>query len=238
MSDPYQILGVSPSATDDEIKKAYRQQCKRYHPDLNPNDPTAEGKFKEVQAAYDQVMKLRQGGGTPYGSGGYASQQQGGQGNYGPYGGFSYDPFSGFGGFDDFFAGGFGANPYGQAQQSEPVEMQAARSYINNGRYREALNALAAVPEENRTARWYYYSALANAGLGNTITARDHARRAAAMEPNNLQYRRMVDQLEGQRQQYQTRSSRYASPTMGLWQSFCLPTILLNLLCNCCFCRC
>lgn len=232
MRDPYEILGSSPSATDDEVKKAYRQQCKRFHPDLNPDDPTAEAKFKEVQAAYDQVMKMRQGAGSPYGAGGYASQQQGTQGNYG---GFSYDPFSGFGGFGDFFAGGFGGNPYSQ-QSSEPVEMQAARNYINNGRYREALNALSQVAENSRSARWYYYSALANAGLGNTITAREHARQAARMEPGNPQYQRVVDQLDGQNQQYQTRSSSYSMPTFSLWRSFCLPTIMLNLICRFCCC--
>lgn len=236
MRDPYQILGTTPSATDDEVKKAYRQQCKRYHPDLNPDDPTAEAKFKEVQAAYDQVMKMRQGGASAYG-GSYTSQQTA-QGNSGPYGGFSFDPFSGFGGFGDFFAGGYSSNYSSGAyqQSSEPVEMQAARNYINNGRYREALNALAAVSAQNRSARWYYYSAIANAGAGNTITARDHARQAAAMEPNNLQYRRMVDQLDGQNRQYQTRSSAYATPTFSLWRSFCLPTILLNFFCNCCCC--
>ena len=234
MRDPYEILGTTPGATDDEIKKAYRQQCKRYHPDLNPDDPTAEAKFKEVQAAYDQVMKMRQGGASPYGSS-YTGQQQGGQGN--PYGGFSYDPFSGFGGFGDFFAGGFGGNAY-QQTQSEPVEMQAARNYLNSGHYREALNALSAVDASQRSARWYYYSALANAGLGNTITARDHARQAAAMDPTNPQYRRMVDQLNGQNQQYQARSSTYAAPGFSLWRSCCLPTILLNLFSNCCWCCC
>ena len=49
--DPYQILGVSSTASDDDVKKAYRQQCKRYHPDLHPDDPSAEEKFKQVQAA-------------------------------------------------------------------------------------------------------------------------------------------------------------------------------------------
>ena len=73
--DPYQILGVSSTASDDDVKKAYRQQCKRYHPDLHPDDPSAEEKFKQVQAAYEQVMKMRQGGGASSGYGG-------GYGNY------------------------------------------------------------------------------------------------------------------------------------------------------------
>ena len=57
MRDPYEVLGVQRGASDDEIKKAYRAKCKRWHPDLNPNDPTAEEHFKEVQAAYDAITK-------------------------------------------------------------------------------------------------------------------------------------------------------------------------------------
>ena len=69
MRDPYEVLGVSRGASDDEIKKAYRAKCKRWHPDLNPNDPTAEEHFKEVQAAYDAITKGETGpqmGGNPY----------------------------------------------------------------------------------------------------------------------------------------------------------------------------
>ena len=75
MRDPYEVLGVQRGASDDEIKKAYRAKCKRWHPDLNPNDPTAEEHFKEVQAAYDAITKGDTGpqmGGNPYGY-----QQQG-----------------------------------------------------------------------------------------------------------------------------------------------------------------
>ena len=55
MSDFYEVLGVSKDATLDEIKKAYRQGAKKYHPDANPNDPSAVEKFKEIQEAYDTL---------------------------------------------------------------------------------------------------------------------------------------------------------------------------------------
>ena len=60
--DPYSVLGVSRNATDDEIKKAYRNLSRKYHPDANINNPNkeyAEQMFKEVQQAYKQIMEQR-----------------------------------------------------------------------------------------------------------------------------------------------------------------------------------
>lgn len=70
MNDPYSVLGVSPSATDDEVKKAYRKLAKQYHPDIHPDPAFAEKKMAEINAAYDQVLNQRQGK-TESGYGGY-----------------------------------------------------------------------------------------------------------------------------------------------------------------------
>ena len=64
MSNPYTVLGVSPNATDDEIKDAYRKLAKKYHPDINPNKELAEAKMKEINYAYDTIKKMRENGTT------------------------------------------------------------------------------------------------------------------------------------------------------------------------------
>ena len=69
--NPYDVLGISPNASDDEVKRAYRDLTRKYHPDANVNNPLAdlaEEKFKEVQEAYDLIMKERESSGSGYGT--------------------------------------------------------------------------------------------------------------------------------------------------------------------------
>lgn len=82
MFDPYSVLGVSRDASDEEIKKAYRRLSRKYHPDANINNPNkeqAEEKFKEVQQAYEQIMKEKEYG-SSYGGGygGFTGRQTSG----------------------------------------------------------------------------------------------------------------------------------------------------------------
>ena len=62
MKDPYAVLGVSENATEAEITKAYRTLARKYHPDLNPGDNTAEAKMKEINTAYEQIKDIKSRG--------------------------------------------------------------------------------------------------------------------------------------------------------------------------------
>ena len=78
IQDPYKILGVSPNASDEEIKRAYRRLAKEYHPDRNPGDAEAARKMQEVNAAYEQIKNP--GASQSYGGfGGYENQNTGDQ---------------------------------------------------------------------------------------------------------------------------------------------------------------
>ena len=193
--NPYDVLGVPQSATDDEVKKAYRDLSRKYHPDANVDNPLAdlaEEKFKEIQEAYDTIMKEREkGGGSGYGYG---------------YG----------------YGGGYQQQSSGQ---NTNTETQAVYNFINNRRYQEALNLLNRMP--GRDAQWYYLSAAANAGVGNNVLAQEHAAQAVNMEPNNLQYRQLLNQLSWNTRQYQS------NPYGDLWMADTLCECMGGDLCSC-----
>ena len=186
IDDPYKVLGVSPDASDEEVKRAYRALAKKYHPDLNPGDREAARKMQEINAAYEQIKNPEK-----------ASQN--GPGGYGSYGGY-YDPF---GGYRQQSYGGEGDDRY----------QQAAFQYIRFGRFQEALNALNSASQRN--ARWYYLSALANDGLGNQVTALEHIRRAVSMEPDNQLYLRTLEQIESGGAAYRQQAGNFRGFTLG-----------------------
>lgn len=233
IDDPYKVLGVSPDASDDEIKRAYRKLARKYHPDYNPGDESAAKKMQQINAAYEQIKNPQanqqqnpysgQSGPTGYGQTGYGGYGYGGFG----YGGFGYDPFGGW--YQQQRQ-----QQYERARQEEEKyrtnETKAAYRFIVNGRYQEALNALA--QDQNRDAIWYYLSALANDGLGNQVTAVEHIRRAISMDPENDLYQQTLDQIQRGTSRYRQRTTVYQSSPLG---NLCLPFCMCYA-CNMC-CR-
>ena len=203
--NPYSVLGVNPSATDEEIKKAYRELSKKYHPDANvnyPNKDEFEEKFKEVQAAYTAIMDQRQGkvpGGTEFWGNGYGYQGQ----------------------------------AQSQTQSQDQQYMQAAVGYIQNGYYKEGLNVLEEV--QDRRGPWFYYSAYANYKLGNNAVALEHAKAACAFEPNNFYYALLLNQMQGGEVRYQQRSYQYGGnprSRQNVCAEACATMICINMCCG------
>lgn len=221
MIDPYQVLGISRNASEEEIKKAYRNKAKQYHPDLHPNDPVAAQKMNEVNEAYDMLknpekyerkraqeqqqnayrQQSTNSGGyqSYYGNNGY-SQRSSDQDYYG--GGFY-----GFN-FNDFFnafSGGYGqTNTRPSAQAGDDPNLIKAINALNAGKYNEARNVLDSMFSTLRNHRWYYVSAVTYYNQGNYSGAYSNIQKASQMEPDNIVYQQLLRQYA---QANQTRSS-------------------------------
>ena len=84
----------------------------------------------------------------------------------------------------------------------------------------------------NRSAMWYYYSAIANMGIGNNLVAVDHAKQAAAMEPNNMEYVNFANQMQFRGQHYQNTGSGYGRQSYGTG-NLCCDLWCLDTMCEC-----
>ncbi len=213
ISDPYKVLGVSPNASDDDVKAAYRKLAKKYHPDLNPGDEYAAQKMNEINAAYDQIKNPQ-----------------------------SQDPFSSYGGgYGGAYGGGYnyGGYGYGGAYESqydnERSEIKAARNYIRARHFQEAVTALSGVPASQRDAEWYYLHAIASYNLGNRVAALESARTACNMSPGNMQYRQLLEQIESGAQYYDNTGAGFGFRGVNFdGSNICVKLCIANLICNMC----
>ena len=176
MNDPYKILGVPEDASDEEIKKAYRELARKYHPDNyhdNPLEDLAQEKMKEINAAYEQITKERASGRRTGGAGG-------------AYGGGSY----GYGGYQSY--GGYGSS---QSYSGQSSVLQQARIAINTGNISRAEALLANYSDHN--AEWNFLKGVVCYRRGWMDEALRYYRIAVQMDPGNAEYRQALDYMEG-----------------------------------------
>ncbi|MBM6896428.1 J domain-containing protein [Pseudoflavonifractor capillosus] len=209
MRDPYEVLGVSPNASDDEVKRAYRELARKYHPDNYQNNPLAdlaEEKMKEVNEAYDAITKARSGAGSSYGGGyqsgyqsGYSSQGYGhqGYGNQGQYGG--------------------GSTSFAQVRQ-----------YINMGNLDGAEQLLRGVATKN--GEWYFLMGSIAYRRGWLDEARQNYQIACQMEPGNMEYRQALSMMQQGGYGYNTNMAGGQCDSLDC----CTTMLCLNCLCGGC----
>lgn len=191
MRNPYDILEISPLATNDEVKSAYRALSRKYHPDANINNPNkdeAEERFKEVQQAYEEIMDARENGQDITTEEEYdASEEE-----------IKRDNESGF----------YGHWRYEKDEvERDRAYKMTANSMILSEEYREAIEILSNV--KARDAEWCYLNAVANIGLRRNVTAMEYAQKAVNMDPVNTRYRELLEQLEGKNGWYRMKVSSY-----------------------------
>ncbi len=160
MRNPYEVLGVRQGASEDEIKRAYREQVKKYHPDQygdNPLKDLAQEKLQEINEAYDALMKNFQGSSN--------------NNNYSN---------NGYNNSSDIF--------------------QEIRMEINRGNLNGAESKLNSI--SNRNAEWHFLMGMIHFRKGWFDSAHRLFNTACSMDPNNFEYRQMLNEINNRQSSY------------------------------------
>ena len=204
MTDPYQVLNVSPDASDEEVKKAYRELARKYHPDNyhdNPLADLAQEKMKEINAAYDAIQRQRTGRGSAADSGGsqgnYAYQRQ----RY-----TAYEPNAG------------------------SAAYRQVRMAINRNDLNMAQQLLAQIQDHG--GEWNFLMGTICYRRGWADEARRYYQTACQMEPNNAEYRQALTFMENGSESYRPRGFEAMGTDCG--ENMCLKLGCTYLMCNAC----
>ena len=203
MNDPYKVLGVSHNASQEEIKKAYRELARKYHPDNyhdNPLADLAQEKMKEINEAYDAITK-----GTASSSSSSSSSY-----NYG----YSGSQSSGY------------QSGYQSGYSSEFAQVRAA---INSGNLSYAEQLLNSA--SNRNAEWYFLMGSISYRKGWLDEARSYYQRAVNMDPANNEYRQALNYMTVSGNAYRPARYNYGSQTDAC--DICTALMCAQLCCRC-----
>ena len=197
MRDPYQVLGVPSTATDDEVKKAYRNLARKYHPDNyhdNPLADLAQERMKEINEAYEEIQSQRKRASSGSAGSGYGTS----------YGGAGYG--GGYAGYQSY------TGPY-----------QRVRMAIQQGNLNLAEELLNAMQDHN--AEWNFLKGAVCPRRGWMDEAKRYYQTAVQMDPGNAEYQRALDMAEGRQTAY--RPDGYGPVSTGsCHMNPCLPLCL------------
>lgn len=166
IKNPYTILGVTENASDEQIKAAYRELAKKYHPDNYQDSPLkdlANEKMQEINEAYDEIQRLRKEGRS------YSSNGNTGSNSYNSNGGNTYTNYP------------------------------DVRNYIRTGRLDDAQVILNGVPATKRDGEWYFLQGMIHYRKGWTDQAYSYFKTACDMNPENVEFRQVLLQMNNQR---------------------------------------
>ncbi len=211
MKDPYKVLGVPQNATEAQIKEAYRELAKKYHPDKYVNNPLADlaaEKMREINEAYDQLTKNR---GSSSSGGSYSSQS-----GYGGYGGW----------------GGSYSSANSSANSAYSAEYARVRSLINQNMLDDAERILSNISV--RDARWHYLMGVICQRRGWYDKAYQQFSRAVNLDPYNMEYRSAFSAMQNSRMAYTQNSQGYGYNRTGTMCDTCQTLLCLNCLCEIC----